>query len=346
VTDDSHKVTHELAPEDALRLAVLLAGEVHALRIDEGRLELAALTPKGEALVPLHPNCRPDQYLARVREQLGGHALGYPGGYPVHLRHWTRVGQSNPKNLEALLKLAEPEAVAAVAHAPDLSDELARRAWWALPTVETARALLAHPAVRAGATGPVLAAFLVEHLPFEADPVAATETVRAVLAAGLLNEAARRSLWQKARSRPHYYIGFLEFLPDALPADEAELALADAAFPGGHWGETLARCRSTAGRAWLRAAEQALERPPAHDTVYRLLDLIEARFSLLREAPGREALAEFAAEAEALAALAATGPRDAEPILSRTTAVGPLMRRKLEPVLAPLITHLKVLRGP
>jgi len=85
-------------------------------------------------------------------------------------------------------------------------------------------------------------------------PVGDTDRTRA------LGDAARRSLWQKARSRPHYFIGFLEFLPDALPAEEAELPLAAPEFPAGPWGAALARCRSAVGQSWLRAAEQALER--------------------------------------------------------------------------------------
>ena len=134
----------EISPEDSLRLNVLLAGDVHAVRIDEGAMTLYALTPKGEARVSLHRNCRPDLYVTRVRELLGGHALGSPGGYPVHLRRWSRMGHASPKNLEAMLKLGEPEAVTAVALAPTLTDELARRAWWALPTMEVARYMLGH----------------------------------------------------------------------------------------------------------------------------------------------------------------------------------------------------------
>jgi hypothetical protein len=135
----------ELSPEDALRLNVLLAGEVLAVRIDEGARTLYGLTPKGEARVPLNPLGRADRYFLRVRELLGGHALGSPGGYPVHLRRWTRMGQASEKNLEALLKLGEPEAVLAVAYAPTLTDELARRAWWAsqnATTTEVARVML------------------------------------------------------------------------------------------------------------------------------------------------------------------------------------------------------------
>lgn len=335
-------MTTELASEDGLRLAVLMAGEVHAVRIDEGALTLHALTPKGEARVVLNPNCRCEAYLARVREMLAGQALGSPGGYPVHLRHWTRMGQANPKNLEALLKLGEPEAVTAVAYAPGLTDELARRAWWALPTIETAQVMLAHPDVRAGAMGRVLAGFLVEHLPFEADPVVAMNIVRTVLAADLLDAEARQSLWQKARRRPWYLVGFLESLPDALPDSPARPLPVEA---GAHnpWAAQLARCCSASGQAWLQAMELALDKAPAHEAVYLLLDLIGRYFAPVREASGGEALP--APEAAALAALAEVGSGDAEDILVRTTAVGPLLRRKLDPLLAPLLAHLRTLQG-
>jgi hypothetical protein len=336
-------VTTELASEDGLRLAVLMAGEVHAVRIDEGALTLHALTPKGEARVVLNPNCRCEAYLARVREMLAGQALGSPGGYPVHLRHWTRMGQANPKNLEALLKLGEPEAVTAVAYAPGLTDELARRAWWALPTIETAQVMLAHPDVRAGAMGRVLAGFLVEHLPFEADPVVAMNIVRTVLAADLLDAEARQSLWQKARRRPWYLVGFLESLPDALPADGPARAMPAAVDAANAWGTQLLRCCSSSGQAWLRAMELALDKAPAHEAVYLLLDLIGRYFAPARGAPGRDSLP--ARDAEAIAALAEVGSGAAEDILVRTTAVGPLLRRKLDPLLAPLLAHLRTLQG-
>ncbi|OYY79764.1 MAG: hypothetical protein B7Y33_04935, partial [Hydrogenophilales bacterium 16-62-9] len=74
----------ELSSEDELRLNVLFNTELKAVRIDESTMTLWALTPQGEASVPLKPNERSDRYLKRVREQLSGHALGSPGGYPVH----------------------------------------------------------------------------------------------------------------------------------------------------------------------------------------------------------------------------------------------------------------------
>jgi hypothetical protein len=330
-----------LAPEDALRLNVLLAGDLLAVRIDEGAATLYGLTPKGEARVPLHPLGRPERYFQHVRELLGGHALGSPGGYPVHLRRWARMGHAEPQKLEALLKLGEPEAVLAVAHAPTLTDELARRVWWALPRPEVAQVMLGHAAVRAGAMGPLLVDCLVDHLPFEADPVAAMNLVRSLLGSGLVAPAARAALWAKAKRRPHYLVGFLEHLPDALPAAPALASLPD--LPDTPPARLLARCRSGAGQAWLAAAELALDKPPAHEAVYLLLDLVGRYFAAGRDAPAT--LTGFPAEAAALDALARLSNAAAEPILTRTTAVGPLMRRHLEPLLGPILGHLRTLKG-
>jgi hypothetical protein len=340
----------DLTPEDALRLQVLLAGDLLAVRIDEGQQLLYGLTQKGEARVPLHPCGRAERYFSRIRELLGGHALGSPGGYPVHLRRWTRMGKAGQKNLEALLKLGEPEAVLAVAHAATLSDELARRVWWALPTPEVARVMLQHPAVRSGMMGPLLADFLVEYLPFEADPELAMNTVRVVLGAALLDPERREQLWLKGKRRPHYLVGFLEAEADCLPA-EAPRVLSLPWPVGGRSAELpavdlLLRCCSAVGQSYLKAAVLVLAKPPVHETVYLTLDLLGQYF-----AAGRNAEMELAAcpalarEAVALAALADLSNRSAEPILTRTTAVGPLMRRHLEPLLGPITAHLRALRG-
>jgi hypothetical protein len=330
-----------LSPEDALRLNVLLAGEVLAVRIDEGARLLYGLTPKGEAKLALHPLGRPDRYFQRVREMLGGYALDSPGGYPVQLRRWTRLGHAEPKKLEAMLKLGEPEAVLAVAHAAELTDELARRVWWSLPTMEVARTMLAHPAVRHGQMGPLLADFLIEHLPFEEDPITAMTSVRAVLAADLIAAPAREQLWLKGKRRPTYLVGFLESLPDTLPPEAARLlpeGLSD-----NPAARLLTRCFSNSGQSYLKAAELILEKPAAHEAVYLMLDLLGQYF-----AAGRNALAELGAwprEAAALEALSQLTNTLAEPILTKTTAIGPLMRRHLEPLFAPIIGHLKTLRG-
>jgi hypothetical protein len=339
------KAATELSPEDALRLNVLLAGgagEIQAVRIDENSNQLYALTTRGEAKVPLHPLGRIDRYLTSVRELLGGHAMGSPGGYPVHLRRWTRMGQASAARLEALLKLGEPEAVMAVAHAPNLTDELARRAWWALPTMEIARTMLQHPAVRAGNMAKVLSDYLVEYLPFEEDPITAMNSVRAVMAAGRIEAEAARALWIKGKRRPHYLIGFLESaaenLPEALPARDVPAAAS------GAWRAVLETNFSANGQAWLQGAILALDKPPAHEAVYVLIELLRGRFAIVRDVPPAAGLLAMApVETAAIEALAALTEDDAVAILVTTTAVGPLMRKKLATVLDPLLDHLRSL---
>ena len=83
----------ELSAEDALRLNVLLANQLQAVRIDESSMRVHALSDAGEASVSLNPRGRDDQYLKKVRELLSSQILGSPGGYPVFLRRWTRMGQ-------------------------------------------------------------------------------------------------------------------------------------------------------------------------------------------------------------------------------------------------------------
>lgn len=339
----------ELSPEDDLRLNVLLAGEVHAVRIDEGAMTLHALTPQGEAKVALHRNCRPDLYVQRVRELLGGHAMGSPGGYPVHLMRWTSMGQSSAKNLQALLLLGEPEAVKAVAQAPTLTHELAQRAWWALPAMDVARYMLNHAVVRAGAMGQVLADFLIEHLPFEEDPIQAMNSVRAVLGAGLLDPVKDAQLWAKAKHRPHYFLGFLEHRPGDLPAEPERLVpphLVQSAAAGDPWGQLTVRCYGACGQSFLRASALVLDKPPAPEAVYLMLDILGRYFS------GAGGLAigvdwpdDFQREAQAMASLGRLSHADARPILNKTTAVGPLMRRHLEPLLKPVLTNIQILRG-
>lgn len=343
----------ELSPEDDLRLNVLLAGEVYAVRIDEGQQTLYALTSKGEAKVTLHRNCRPDLYVQRVRELLGGHAMGSPGGYPVHLMRWNSMGQSNARSLEALIKLGEPEAVRAVAQAPAMTDELARRAWWALPSMEVARYLLAHSSVCSGATGPVVAEFLIEHLPFEENPVQAMNAIRAVLGARLMSNEVATSLWAKSKHRPHYFLGFLEHQPDHLPPEmprslDENLAciLASAVARDDLWAVTLARCHSANGQSYLRAMMLALDKPPAPEAVFLALDLLGRYFAALRHLALPADWPPFLLrEVQAMHALSLVNQQLAAPILSKTTAVGPLMRRHLEPVLAPLLAHIQILRG-
>ena len=171
----------ELSAEDSLRINVLLAQNLQAVRIDDSKMVVYGLTEKGEAKVPLNPNCKSEKYIKAVKEVFSTHVMGSPGGYPVFLKRWTRMGQARDESLQQMLLLGEPEAVIATVHACGLTDELAERAWWCMPTSDNARQMLAKEAVVKGKTGRVLAEFLLEFLPFEEEQSVAIESVDTIL---------------------------------------------------------------------------------------------------------------------------------------------------------------------
>lgn len=370
----------DLSPEDALRLNVLLANPLEAVRIDEGTLTVHALTPEGETSIPLNPNCREEQYLKRVRELFSTHVLGSPGGYPVFLKRWTRMGQARDDSLEKLLLLGEPEAVVAVVHAPGLTDELARRAWWAMPTSDNARRMLSRKAVAEGRMGKVLADFLLEFLPFEESPQAMIESVRLVLQPGLISNEAREKLWARGRSKNSYYVGFLQAVPDELPlekpshpAHEALREALDDLADANPLASLLLRVTSGAGQAWLATAETVMKKPSNQDVVVELMEAIRDYFSpaaaegerlrsieaVLAQADARMAErteADLAAVLErlpdehhalvrALLVLSAAGERLVAPIFATTDAIGSVMRKKIAPVTGPLFEQLALLQG-
>lgn len=372
----------ELTNEDTLRLNVLLANKPQAIRIDESSMTVLGLTPQGEVRVQLNPSGRSEPYLRKVRELLSGHVLGSPGGYPVYLKRWTRMGQMRDESLEQLLLLGEPEAVVAAVCAPGISDELARRAWWAMEDAENGRRLLSSPAVAQGSMGPVLAAYLVDYLPFETEPESMIESVRLVLQPGLLDAAGRADLWKKARRKLAYYVGFLAAIPDELPAEARPMALPESqreALEGmvadsNPCARQLLRVCGAPGQAYLDTVQRVLDKPPTQDVVTITLDLVADYFSALRpegrqdqviealldDAEGcraGEAAAEtgigeclarcpdLAPQVRAMRLLSGLGYGVVRPVLRDSTAIGTLMRRKLEPVLAPVRAQIAVLRA-
>ena len=293
----------ELAPEDQFRLEILFTRPLQAVRIDESQLVLHALAEDGEAQIPLHPNDRPERYLRRVREALAAHALGGPKGYPVHLSRWTRQGQMAGSNLSKLLLSGEPEAVIAVVHSPALTDEIARRAWWAMPTIENARLMLQRPVVAQGSMGPILASFLVEHLPFlRDDPIAIMDTVVTLLYCEILSPEQEMGIWLRGRRSPCHYCGFLELRPGRLP----EAADND--------------------RVFARTALEILAKPESQEVVTRTLNAIGQHFT-------QRLSLHITDETAALAQVSADR---VEPIFARSTAIGSLMREKIEPALRPV----------
>ena len=377
----------ELSSEDALCLNVLLATNVQAIRINESSMTVHGLTDRGEATVTLHPNCRHEQYLKLVREALSEHALDSPGGYPVYLRRWTRMGQLRDETLPQLLLTGEPEAVVAVVHAHGLTDELARRAWWIMPTAEIARRMLERPAVAQGTMGKVLADFLVEFLPFEEDHYAIIETIRFLLYSGLVDEETKSKLWKKGRHKNAYYVGFLEQTPDALPNPVAARSDWEALTPaleslmqqGNPYAQQIYRTLSASGQTFLHACEEVVRHPAAQEVVNVMFNALGNYFrsDITEQLSGNGTMDDMVRNGEALCSLLIASESDqgnalqtllqalpqlkpeicaililsgvsaslAEPIFARTTAIGTLMRTKLEPVTLPLLQQIAVLRG-
>lgn len=283
----------ELSSEDSLRLNVLLANAV-AVRIDEGALLVYGLSKSGdEAKIQLNPNARPDQYVRRVRELLSSHVLGSPGGYPVFLKRWTRMGQAGGARLGDLLMLGEPEAVVAVSGAAGLTDDLAYRAWWAMPDAANARRMLARDCVVQGRMGRVLAEFLLEFLPFEEEARDIIESVRLVLQPGLIDEQARMDLWNRGRQKSVFRIGFLQTAPDDLPEqvdphpslEPHRDRLQTLASDGNDCAQLMLRVLSAPGQSYIDTCVHALKKPSNQDAVCVLLDTVGSYFSGARVSP-------------------------------------------------------------
>lgn len=279
-----------LTAEDSLRLAVLMQQDPLAVRLDEGQMRILALTQRGEAGIRLNPNCSAEAYLRKVYEAISGYVLGVPHGYPAYLKRWTRTGHARPSNLAILLKLGEPEALAAVVHAEALTDELARRAWWVLHSPEHARAMLRRKAVAEGEMGPVLAEFLVEFLAYEECLADMVESVRLVLQPGLIAASVREQLWARGQRRSAYRVGFLRAQPDAIPVArpthpvlaELEPILTPLAEHGNPYAQIMLRILQAPGQAFLHTAQQALTHCTDQGVVVHLFEALEAYFADIR----------------------------------------------------------------
>lgn len=368
-----------LSNEDNLRMNVLLHQDLHAIRIDESKMIVYGLSDKGEAKVPLKANCKDEVYVKQIKELISTHILGSPGGYPIFLRRWTRMGQSRTnESLERLLLLGESEAVVAVVNADDITNEIARRAWWAMPTADNARCLLRHKDVVEGNMGKELADFLVEFLPFEEDPRAMIESTRLVLQKDLISNDVRESLWKKGQRKNALHVGFLKAIPDELPIEAKEhLQLNEiksqlASIANNPFSKLLLRLLSQEGQAFLKTVESVLKKPSNQDVVILLFDTLKDYFTDIRPndvnyenieellsdvnkyidvtAMQNDALKEILDIAPELNSLVKTSlvlslinESLLLPVFSRTDAIGSLMRRKLEHIISPLLVEISIL---
>lgn len=373
-----------LSSEDQFRLHVLLANELHALRIDESSMTVHGLSPDGESSVPLNPNCRDEIYLRRVRELISTQVLGSPGGYPVYLRRWTRMGQTRDTNLEKLLLLGEPEAVVAVVNAHALNEELARRAWWAMPCADNAREMLAREQVADTPLARELAEYLIEFLPFETDHRAMIESIRLVLLRGQPTPALIQRLWAKTKHKQSYLVGFLQAMPDALPEQRPThpqfeaLRKAYTGLEDNPCAAQLLRLLDGPGQTYLHTVSLALGKPNNQDVVVALLETVRSYLAAvcINLADPRDEVTELDAQVAALCDgdttschghaarqllerapwsrpllesmlwLSGIGVRLVTPIFARTDAIGSVMRRKIEPVTIPIESHLQRLQRP
>lgn len=365
----------DISAEDSLRLHVLLATKPLAIRIDESALKVQALTELGERELELHPQGRPDAYLRKVRELISGQILGSPGGYPLYLKRWTRMGQMRSESLRQLLLLAEPEAVMAAICAPGLDEELAKRAWWCRQDAEHARRILASPKVCSSCLARELAQYLIEHLPFETDPMLMVETVAMVLQPGLIAEGQQQDLWRRAARRPAYVVGFLRTLPHALPEpgrpssllEPHEVALQGLAAANLGPAKALLFLIRPSGQALLKAFETVLHKPGSQELLDSALDALRQALAVDAMNPDwsldalqgsvadfvsqdaewlqcAEAIPALERQWQALAMVASLGYGVLRPLLRDSTASGTLLKRRLEPLYQGLAPWLELLR--
>ena len=367
----------QLSSEDQLRLNVLVAQPLQAVRIDESRMQVHVLSEKGDASVQLNPTCKDEKYVRLVRQFLSTHYLGSPGGYPVFLRRWTRMGQARDDSLEKLLLIGEPEAVTAVVHAPGLTDELARRAWWSSATAENARRMLEKTSVVNGEMGKELAQFLIEFLPFEEQQKAIIDSVRLVLQPGLISKEMRGEIWKRGKRKNTYYVGFLQQTPNDLPFetqahDQFETIrkkLQSELDGGNEISELLCSVLSAKGQAFIETTEQVLKKPNDQEAVAAILNTIGKYFDRFKSGHSKwrdiqelsryadENLQNYAAvqrllvidefiepKLKALFKLSMISETLVDPIFGTTDAIGSVMRKKIHHVVSPITENLQLLK--
>ncbi|MCY3803276.1 MAG: sulfur reduction protein DsrS [Gammaproteobacteria bacterium] len=367
----------QLSHEDQLRLNVLVAQSLQAVRIDESRMRVHALSEKGEASIDLNPTCKDEKYIRLIQQFLSTHYLGSPGGYPVFLRRWTRMGQARDDSLEKLLLIGEPEAVVAVVHASGLTNELARRAWWTSTNAENARRMLEKENVVKGNMGKELAQFLVEFLPFEEEQKAIIDSVRLVLQPGLIDNETRRGIWKRGKRKNSYYVGFLQQTPDNLPIDAtphekwgaAARVLKPEVDCGNEYAKLLCRTLGHSGQAFLHVADLVLQKPNDQEAVVALLNAIGKYFEcektgtrtcrdmqslsnhvgvLFSDDPKLEKILsidpDLQPQLDALLSLSMVSESLVDPIFGMTDAIGTVMRKKIEPVTQPIAGYIRLLQ--
>ena len=363
----------DLSQEDSLRLNVLVKTSV-AIRIDENQLVIFGLADSKERRIDLKPSGNAGQYLRLIREHLSNLVLGTPGGYPVFIQRWTRSGALGAERLSKLLCLGETEAVVAVAASPNITDTLAGRAWWCLPTAEVARLMLCRSQVIKGQTGPPLAQFLLEYLPFEIESTVIIQTVQILLVSELIDQSEKARLWARGQKNAAYLIGFLSAGPEYMIQTDHQksVGIADLAKPSKTFAQHIERALSQTGKQYLEGCSRALRTATDMDSVVETLEALHRFLMPIADTPqlprtphllriaARERFnwaaskfddEEFAfilsryseSDIKAIILLSLVGEPLVAPIFAITDASGSLMRKKLAPALDPAFEAIKAL---
>jgi len=354
----------ELSHEDSLRLNVLFSQNINAIRINESSMVLHALLEEREISIPLNPNCAESKYLKQVREFLSFQVLGSPAGYPVFLKRWTRMGQTRDTNLSELLKLGESEAVVSVTHAPGLTMELAQYAWWCHQSVENARQMLQQPKVANSKFAKELSDFLIEFLPFEEVGKNIIDTVCLLLKNDLVDEKTKLSLWKKGKRKSTYYLGFVSSIPDKLP--EADLSqphnelmqyeIKLASLKNNVYAQQIIRLCSQRGQHFIQTNERILSNFSDQDSIIALINSLQEYLNPIsyEAAESNKDIEQFKQSVtdpsllkmlNAITELSKLEESVLNDILSRTNAVGSVLRRKMEPITQPILEHFQTFKS-
>ena len=368
-----------LSDEDNLRLNILLSQDLKAVRIDESKMIVYALSAKGDATIQLNPSCKDEKYIKLVKELLSQKIMGSPGGYPVYIKRWTRMGQERrEESLAQLLLLGEEEAVIAVVHAPQLSAEIARNAWWAFPSAANARQLLEKKEVAVSSLARELVEFLLEFLPFEEEHKDMIDSVRLCLQPGLLTAAEIEELWKRAKRKQSLYVGFLHSLPDGLPEQgkahslyaHIEARQIEQNQCENIYLNQLKRYLSEPGQVFLNTVLRVIEKAASQDTIVSMfhafcsynqhLPLAQHKQRSIDEAfiladdwiadstnaqlyECVQGFPEYQSQIRAMLVIAQLGEVTLFPIFGLTDALGTVMRKKLKPLTDPLQLQIKAL---
>ena len=368
-----------LSNEDNLRLNVLLAQDLKAVRIDESKMIVYALSSRGDAKIQLNPNCKDEKYIRLVKELLSNRIMGSPGGYPVYIKRWTRMGQERQEeSLAQLLLLGEPEAVVAVVHAPIITTDIAKHAWWAFPSSENARRLLEKQGIAESDLARELVEFLLEFLPFEIEHKDMIDSVRLCLQGELLTNAEKADLWKRAKRKQSLYVGFLHGEPDSLPEqgpphasyDTLQNQLQELVQDGNVYAIQLLRYFSGQGQVFLKTVQRVLDKAASQDTIVALFQALAAYSQSLPLAAVKQrdiknavqmttvwmsgeqdkqlqdclnSCAECRDQIRAMLVIAQMDEVTLFPIFGLTDALGSVMRKKLRPLTDPLLEHINTL---